>query len=67
MLLYWLMSCTITSLPILLQLCASLGVTLNRFELETALFVLDKDASGLIDKTEFVSWFRDSGTSLINN
>ena len=55
------------SLPIPLQLCASLGVTLNRFELETALFVLDKDASGLIDKTEFVSWFRDNGTSLINN
>jgi Ca2+-binding EF-hand superfamily protein len=50
-----------------LQLCASLGVTLNRFELETALFVLDKDASGLIDKIEFVSWFRDNGTSLINN
>ena len=49
------------------QLCSSLGVTLNRFELETALFVLDKDASGLIDKIEFVTWFRGTGSALSIN
>lgn len=49
------------------QLCSSLGTSLNRFEMETALFVLDKDGSGLISEGEFVDWYRGSAASIPTN
>jgi Ca2+-binding EF-hand superfamily protein len=53
-----------TSTP---QLCSSLGTSLNRFEMETALFVLDKDGSGLITEGEFVDWYRGSAVLIPTN
>lgn len=41
----------------LAQLCSSLGSTLTRQELESALFILDTDGNGLVSEDEFVSWW----------
>lgn len=38
-------------------LCADMGTTLSRNELESALFALDKDGSGNITYDEFVAWY----------
>ena len=50
------------NLPI--QLTISLGIPLNHTEIETALYVLDKDGSGTISEKEFVEWWRGSSASL---
>ena len=37
---------------------------MNRFEMETALFILDKDGSGQISEAEFVDWYRSSAGTI---
>jgi hypothetical protein len=39
-------------------LCMSLGSTLSKNELESALFILDKDQDGKITKDEFIAWWQ---------
>ena len=43
--------------PELAVLCASLGSTMTRQELESALFILDTDGNGRISEDEFVNWW----------
>ena len=38
-------------------LCLALGTQLSRNELESALFILDKDGDGKIELNEFVGWW----------
>jgi hypothetical protein len=39
------------------SLCQSMGSTLSRLELESAVFILDKDGDGKIQKQEFIDWW----------
>lgn len=39
-------------------LCLSLGSTLSKNELESALFILDKNQDGKIEKQEFIDWWQ---------
>ena len=51
---------TITSYdttPPHLIVCAELGTTLKKSELETAVFILDKNSDGKISFDEFRSWW----------
>jgi Ca2+-binding EF-hand superfamily protein len=41
----------------LAALCLTLGTTLTRNELETALFLLDKDGNGEVSEEEFLNWY----------
>lgn len=41
----------------LLSLCKSLGSNLSRLELESVVFILDKDGDGKIQKQEFIDWW----------
>ena len=41
----------------LAQLCASLGSTMTRQEIESALFILDTDGNGHVSEEEFVGWW----------
>lgn len=38
-------------------LCSSLGMNLNRYELESAFFMLDRDGNGDVSLEEFQYWF----------
>jgi Ca2+-binding EF-hand superfamily protein len=42
----------------LAKLCQSLGSPLSHNELESALFILDKDGSGVIEYSEFLVWWK---------
>lgn len=46
--------------PELALLCASLGSTMTRQELESALFILDADGNGLVSEAEFLNWWTGS-------
>jgi EF-hand domain pair len=41
----------------LAKMCLSLGTTLTRNELESALFLLDKDGNGQVSEQEFLDWY----------
>ena len=49
----------------LADLCLSLGSQLSKNELESALFILDKNNNGKVEKQEFLDWWQGNGGPVV--
>ncbi len=56
-------NCGYVSTTDLSVLCFSLGITLTRMELESALFVLDREGDRRICMEDFMQWWGDSNSA----